>query len=522
MKAPLMHPERNFDLGRTLPVQAATIRQDLALDTLLGAMADGDEQIATTAAAALLNAYDNDAETIRYRQAVVRDVLAHPEPVRDMYATAIAALEDWRKSYWGFLGRHPASMLRSALHVLRCFLVRLRGLRAIAEAQSGAFQSAGFRNLFATLEREFDDAYLARIEAQLSELEFSGGALVSARLGPDCESEDYVLRRPTEANHGWLQRLLARVPSNYTVRVAPRDMIGAKTLGAMRDRGIHQAANALVQSVDHIEGFFTMLRMELAFHVGCLNLAERLAARNIPRCFPDPSPIDSEPGFTARQLRDAALALAADVKVVANTIDAAGKRLVVITGANQGGKSTFLRSVGLAQLMMQAGMFVTADAFAAPLCTGLFTHYKREEDATMQRGKLDEELARIGAIADAIRPGALLLCNESFASTNEREGSELAQQMVDAMRERRIGVLLVTHHYTFAHRAWEQHHGDTLFLRAERLPEGARTFRLVEGEPRATSYGEDLYREVFGDEDTAHDRGASLSPGARAAGGTGG
>jgi hypothetical protein len=57
-----------------------------------------------------------------------------------------------------------------------------------------------------------------------------------------------------------------------------------------------------------------------------------------------------------------------------------------------------------------------------------FTHYKREEDATMQRGKLDEELGRMSEIADQITPHSILLCNESFASTNEREGSEIAGQ----------------------------------------------------------------------------------------------
>jgi DNA mismatch repair ATPase MutS len=64
-----------------------------------------------------------------------------------------------------------------------------------------------------------------------------------------------------------------------------------------------------------------------------------------------------------------------------------------LTGANQGGKSTFLHSIGLAQLMMQSGMFVGAERFEAAPCPALFTHYKREEDATMKSGKLDEELA---------------------------------------------------------------------------------------------------------------------------------
>jgi len=60
------------------------------------------------------------------------------------------------------------------------------------------------------------------------------------------------------------------------------------------------------------------------------------------------------------------------------------------TGANRGGKSTLLRSVGLAQLMMQCGMFVAASWLRSSVCDSVFTHFRREEDAEMKSGKLDE------------------------------------------------------------------------------------------------------------------------------------
>ena len=171
--------------------------------------------------------------------------------------------------------------------------------------------------------------------------------------------------------------------------------------------------------------------------------------------------------------------------------------LGIITGANQGGKSTFLRSLGLAQLMMQAGMFVAAESFAADVCTGLFTHFRREEDATMKSGKLDEELGRMSQLVDALGPDALVLFNESFAATNEREGSEIATQIVTALVQRHVKVFFVTHLHTFARRLYGARRQDAVFLRAERRQDGLRTFRLVEGEPLQTSFGVDVYREVF-------------------------
>lgn len=183
--------------------------------------------------------------------------------------------------------------------------------------------------------------------------------------------------------------------------------------------------------------------------------------------------------------------------MVGNDISADGNSLVVITGPNRGGKTTFLRSVGLAQLMMQSGMFVAAESFSANLCTGLFTHFKREEDRTMESGKFEEELKRMSAIVDYLKPNALILLNESFAATNEREGSEIAIQIVSALLEKRIKVYYVTFLYEFARHFYERAPDNTAFLRAERLPDGTRTFKLKEGRPLETSYGIDLYLKIF-------------------------
>jgi DNA mismatch repair ATPase MutS len=264
----------------------------------------------------------------------------------------------------------------------------------------------------------------------------------------------------------------------------------------MHSHGISRVAVAMARSVAHVESFFEMLRMELPFYVGCLNLHERLVSKGEPMCFPRPLEAGTRrQGFAG--LYDPCLSLLLERRAVGNATDADGKSLVIITGANQGGKSIFLRSIGLAQMMMQCGMFVAAESFSAELCSGVVTHYKREEDPTMKSGKLDEELARMSDIVDHLQPNAMLLCNESFAATNEREGSEIARQIACAMLEMCIKVFFVTHRYEFARGFFGKKAKDVLFLRAERLADGKRTFRLIEGEPLETSYGEDLYRETF-------------------------
>jgi DNA mismatch repair ATPase MutS len=352
------------------------------------------------------------------------------------------------------------------------------------------------------INRELDGEYLDRIQNHLNELKFRNGVLISAKLGKGNESADYILRKPPDPKMNWMQRIFARKQPVYTFTISDRDESGARALSDLRDAGINLVANALAQSPDHILSFFTMLRTELAFYVGCLNLYGQLALIGEPVCFPLPVAAN-ERRHSFKGLYDICLALSIKQKIVGNDLNSDAKNLVIITGANQGGKSTFLRSVGLAQLMMQCGMFVAAESFAANVCAGLFTHYRREEDAAMNSGKLDEELSRMSDIADHLTANSLVLFNESFAATNEREGSEIGRQIVSALVEKKIKVFFVSHQFEFAHGFYAKNMENAFFLRAERRADGERTFKLSAGEPLTTSFGEDLYRRIFGDETEA-------------------
>ena len=163
--------------------------------------------------------------------------------------------------------------------------------------------------------------------------------------------------------------------------------------------------------------------------------------------------------------------------------------------------------------MMQCGLFVTAQAFQANVTRGIFTHFIREEDAGMTSGRLDDELRRMSVIADQITPGCLMLFNESFAGTNEREGSEIGYQIVRALLEAQITVFFVTHRYALADRFRRQHAPATMFLRAERQADGRRSYKLAVKDPLPTSHGEDLYYRLGGwlEEDRAS-CGPALAP----------
>lgn len=496
MKALLMHPDRDFDLERPLPAHEPALTQDLEVNTLLSAMAGEDKILFNVARQAIFSGLQPDLPTILHRQEILRDCLAYPALVREFHAITIATIEGKREYYIGLISHYPSGTLYDAVRAMQFFTGMLKKLRAFADQHAGKFHSPGLTNLLVMLQREFSDEYFATIQNHLEKMKFKRGTLQSAQLGRGNEGINFVLRQPLGKEPNFFQRLLGKGVPGFTYRLADRDEAGARILSQMYDRGINLIANALGQSAEHIIGFFQMLRTELSFYIGCLNLHDKLLAKSVPISFPEPAPLGSRQlHFTA--LHDVGLALSMSTPIISNDLNADGKDLLIITGANQGGKSSFLRALGLAQLMMQAGMYVAAASFTAELCANVFTHYLREEDTTMKSGKLDEELARMSQIVSAITPHSLILLNESFSSTNEREGSEIARQVITALLERQIKVFAVTHLYQFAHDLFEQQRNQTIFLRAPRQADGTRIFKLIEAEPLDTSYGEDLYKTVF-------------------------
>jgi MutS domain V len=476
VKAHLLYQDQDFDVAAELPPGHQDLIQDLELDTLLAAMALGD----------------------RFLFEISRKVLlassTEPDVIREMYAIAVAALAD-KRGLWGFSYLQPHSILSGAVTQLEVLVARLRELRRVADDHAGTFRSEGLTTLLRTLQRELDDDYFQTLEHHLKQLRFPGGEVISAQLGRDNAGINFVLRSGG-GRRGWKERVGIAPRSSYSFTIPPQDHGGAQTLSDITGRGINEVANAAAQSADHVTSYFTMLRAELGFYVSCLNLRDQLLARGQPVTFPDPCAFRPL-RMSGEDLRDACLALRTG-GVVGNDVDADGKSLVIITGANSGGKSTFLRSVGLAQLMMQCGMFVAAGSLRASVSAGVFTHFIREEDPAMVSGRLDEELSRLSGIADHLTPDCLALFNESFAATNEREGSEIGRQVVRALLEAGVRVFFVTHQFDFADGFHRQRADSALFLRAPRQPGGRRDFKLIVAEPLPTSYGKDIYDRIGG------------------------
>jgi len=495
MKVYLLHAQKDFDAAAPLPPQTEALIQDLDMDILIRAMSDDDKYLSEIAKSVLFQSL-LDTDSIRYRQEIVQDAIDNEGPLRDLYALANEAIEAKRHSWFSMFGAYPSSILYGAVRLLQTYVPILELLRKWTKQYQQNFRSQGLRRFCIMVQEELNDDYMKNLVLYLKELQFIDGVMISAGLKAGNEPCQYELRKPHKRDPNWIRRLFSPRTPSFTFSIDPRDEAGGRALGELRDRGINYASNAVAQSADHIESFFKILKQELAFYIGALNLKRHLESLGESYSFPIVS-TDRVPTFECSGLYNICLALVANKAVVGNTVQARGKNLAIITGVNEGGKSTFLRSVGISQLMMQAGLFVPALTFTADIRSGVFTHYRRKEDRNLGSGKFDEELKRMNIIVDHMGPNSLILFNESFASTNEREGSEIARHIVSALLETGAKIFFVTHLYTFAHYFKEQASATTIMLRAERRQDGGRTFRIVEGAPSQHSHGEDLYKQVF-------------------------
>ena len=495
MRVFLMYKDKDFDDKASLPFNSETLINDLGLEIILKAMSNGDEFIYDISKVALLNTLTKKEE-IFYRQDVLKDCLNNEQIIKDIYALTIKSIEKKHENLLGIFGRFPGSLLSSSVSLLDMYFDILKELREIADTHKKKFNSLGFERFFTMVEDELSDEYIKNVKEHLKELRFKKGVLISAKLGYANEGIDYTLRRDKFASKNWLGKVFGKKSKEYSYTLHPRDDAGANILRNIRDEALYDVAISLSRSAKHVDNFFILLRKELAFYLGCINLYKTLTDNKCQTTFPIIAD-KKELKLSLKGVYDISLALILEKEIVSNDLEADKKELIIITGANQGGKTTFLRSIGISYLMMQSGIFVPAGCFEASLSSGIFTHFKKEEDKTLKSGKFDEELLRMSQIIDHIRPNALILFNESFASTNEFEGSQIAKDIVLALLKKDIRVFFVTHMFELSNYFYQKKMDNVLFLRANRKDDGKRDFKILPAPPLQTSFAKDVYRKVM-------------------------
>jgi DNA mismatch repair protein MutS len=257
---------------------------------------------------------------------------------------------------------------------------------------------------------------------------------------------------------------------------------------------------------DFVDERIVRFDREVQFYLAYLVLLESIASEgDLSFSYPG---LARDGDVVAESAFDLALALKAgstSARIVGNDFSLSGpERILVVTGPNQGGKTTFARMFGQLHYLAALGAPVPAARAVLALPDRVFSHFEREEDISTLRGKLDDELARIRDVLAAATGRSVVVVNEIFSSTTLADATFLGREVLE--RIERLGCLAVV--VTFVDELSRR--GDTTVsmvaqvssddpsirtFRIERRPADGRAYAIALAEKYELSY--EQLRERF-------------------------
>lgn len=393
-----------------------------------------------------------DPDEVRYRQEVfsdlenpdlLADVSAFAASMRDVHAIfgLAAKLEHtpqadrWHlDAAWSYV-RAISALARG----LSTDGPRSRALSALSACATGLSESARFQEL---------QADCARVRDQLGKVRYlvhvQGATVAVSELGNEPDLSADVQRT--------FERFRRGPARDY--RLAIRDR---QRLDHVEVQVLDRVASLFPSQFEELRRFQAKWRVfidsvmarvacEVHFYLAYLSWTQPVRDAGLPMCYPAvawrpdvSSATDSYDLVLARKL------LAEGMKVVTNDFSLrAQERLLVVTGPNQGGKTTFARMFGQLHHLAALGCPVPGTHARVRLCDEIFTHFQHEEDPGIPGGRLERDLRRIrqfllGATADSV-----LVANEIFTSTTLDDATFLGRKLIERVAEIGLVGVIVT------------------------------------------------------------------------------
>jgi DNA mismatch repair protein MutS len=527
--------------ARTLPRLSDAAVDDLDLPRTITAL--GEEYgYAMRIRDVLLHMCDDPA-VIAYRQDVLADLVEIPD-LGDRLAALlphVIGLDSWGYSIRA--GQSPLHEVVWRVGQLETYVEVIQGLQAAFEGLERPLRAEGLARLRDVAGRVAADETFVRLVAELPDLVAQVRGIASITIGVNLDDQ----LRPVEATliainnkkfRGYASSLLSLLfgrdaqngqwdgiaplhsarpngslaqmphgvdPDNPLMYPLFRDLADVlKKISRPVASALHHYTQVNTRLLDH-------LGAELAFYLGARRLMKRLQASGLPLCRPEIAPKEARV-CEISGLYNVNLALrliARDDKadlsraIVPNdALFGTAGRIFVLTGPNQGGKTTYTQAVGLAMVLAQAGLFVPGTQARISPADTIHTHFPVEERPEMETGRLGEEAKRLAQIFAQATRHSLILLNESLASTSPGESLYLARDIVRTLRVLGARAIYATHLHELAAGCDDlnaETPGDSLIASLVSLiqegggtGEVTQTYRIIPGPPRGRSYAREL------------------------------
>jgi DNA mismatch repair protein MutS len=430
--------ERNEDRIQEEPLEAPLFFGDLHLDQVIAALAEGKQAYQLPP---LFFRPLKSTDAILYRQAVMRDLedpllfeviqsfARNMRLMRERLAQSEKLSYMYQKKRW-FLDAvaQYCETIQSLLHDLADAGPRSNGLLAFRDYLATYTRSERFTSLLAETKE---------VQAALSTIHYclliKGNSITVRVYKSEDDYSTEIANTFAKFRQGAVKDYrvkLADWPEMNHVEAHILDLVARLYPDAFSHLDDYCAKNS-----HYLDETIATFDREIQFYVAYLEYIARLKRKGLPFCYPRLSTTAKE--VSLHEGFDLALAtkcLAEGSPVVCNDCFLQGKeRIMVVTGPNQGGKTTFARMFGQMHYLASLGCLVPGREARLFLCDHLFTHFEKEEDITTLRGKLQDDLVRINTILTQATAHSLIILNEIFTSTTVNDAVFLSKNVLEKM-----------------------------------------------------------------------------------------
>ena len=505
---------------RTLSALPQDYMTDLCTDTAAAFLSPDNPNVSKR----LFTELCTDPEIIEYRLDVLDDVLKMPKLLPLLGNTVRIILENEKINSDSQTDPHTFSALSEHIEALKKFRESIEKFCAYCDTDEGSSaSSAAVKNLIGYFKAIHSSKSFADMCSDLEELEEAFSKRIRCITVAINFNEEM---RPVSAGIvGWSNTAATEKPS-----VFDRILYRNAKFADVNVKNLHDRYNAESSEIEHAiftelekitsEYIFRLNRAmkdyacidlrglnglseQIGFFENSAKLVDLVCSKGLEMCRPVFLPPE-ERRFEAHGIFDIMYfrkAASAGKEVITNDISMDDRvRFWLLSGANNGGKTTFVRAVGICQLFAQTGLYVPAAECSLSPADFIFTHFPKEEAVGIDSSRFTSEIKSLKTITDHASSQSMLLMNESLQSTTPTECVEIAGEMLRIFTMIGTRGIFATHLTELASSAAEissdpDCRSSIGSLTAGTDDSGERTYRITEGMPQKRSHADTIFRK---------------------------
>ena len=420
----------------------------------------------------ILSQLVTDPEVISYRQDIVDDFINVPELEAILYKSLHTIYANSKSVYAKAGSTQSFFELTENTALIESFISCMEECHGFYEKCCGKLVSAGMRAVVQAIEDKYRSEEFATLKVEIAELRktlatgfrsVTFGVNLDELMRPEEIALISVSREPFKERK-LFDKLLGVQSSvepltNVYTRKSKDGAISSinerlfKELDALGGEYSKHFNTALRAYYDASIDFLITLEKQINFYIGAANTVSRMRSMGLPMCRPVILPI-SERRADYKKLYDTAFAnkmCTSYVGVNNNTVkqndcrmDDDG-RILILTGPNNGGKTTFTRAVGIAQVFAQCGLYVSAESAEISPVDNIFVHFPKEEEIGINASRFTEECKQVRDTIGAAADHSLVLMNESLSSTTPTECLIIAREIMRIFADIGVRLIYTTH-----------------------------------------------------------------------------